>query len=497
MAVSKDFQNDINNLVIAIKRGVVIPIVGYDMLANESQPGTEKDFLKLLIRTHSENSDTKLEDLLATAHRSEDELTGYELTNMFYHNLPSKTERDNFRMALSETIEDKRFHFDLTPESFRKLVSIKHFTFFINATFTNILSLAYNAYRAKGNTEEEIKSSYDVLRYHPTEPDILPNSAPSKFVLDFKKPVIYNLFGTHDEARGDYLLTDADYIELIYDLIQDKNDKFKNLVSFLNKANLLFLGCNFPDWFFRFFIRICVGDRLDSASAIERKTVIDRINNLQLDSSRSVFLSYYKIQTLKMDCNTLIDEIYKNLSKDKDKATHIVEDQENNNIFISYCRDDEQVAKDVVVQLDDKYIDYFLDENALRTGDNLNNSISGAIDKCCVFLFIVSSNIQKSEKYLWEELRYAKARNKVIWPVYKEFVNKDMLLPAEFNVSDDLRELLNKNAKLGIVLANEPASSSELPNEEIGKRGNTIPQAKLREIKEAQFKCRTGEKKRP
>jgi hypothetical protein len=56
---------------------------------------------------------------------------------------------------------------------------------------------------------------------------------------------------------------------------------------------------------------------------------------------------------------------------------------------------------------------------------------------------------------------------------------------------------LNKNAKLGIVLANEPASSSELPNEEIGKRGNTIPQAKLREIKEAQFKCRTGEKKRP
>jgi len=50
------------------------------------------------------------------------------------------------------------------------------------------------------------------------------------------------------------VLTDADYIELIYDLIQAKQNKCAKLLSYLKEGYLLFLGCNFPDWFFRFFI---------------------------------------------------------------------------------------------------------------------------------------------------------------------------------------------------------------------------------------------------
>ena len=484
--LSREIQKSIDEIVFSIKRGVVIPIIGYDMLFNKSETGNERDFLKQLIKKHAENDSQELKDKIF---ENENDLTGYELINSYYHSISGKNERDNFKIALSETIKTERFNWQLIPESFRKLVSIKDLTFFINATFTNSLALAYNAYRAEGNSKEEIKASYDVLRYHPTEPDKIPDFAPSRFKLNLKKPLIYNIFGTHDEERGDYLLTDADYIELIYDLIQDKTDKFKNLVSFLNEANLLFLGCNFPDWFFRFFIRVCVGDRLDSVSAIEKKTVIDSLNNL--DRSRSVFINHYKIQTLDMDCNTLIDEIYQTFYRDKDRNTYVVADQQNNNIFISYCREDEQVAKDISAQFDEQYIQYFLDESELRTGDKLSGKIMDAIDKCCLFLPIVSLNIQNSSQFIWEEWNYAVNRPDRIWPVYKELVKKDMWLPDTFGVTPNVRKfILDRNESLSIVLEKEP------PTNEIALRGNLIPEKKLKDIKEKQYNCRVSEKKR-
>jgi hypothetical protein len=485
--LSKDIQKSIDEIVFSIKRGVVIPIIGYDMLFNKSQTGGERDFLKQLIKKHAENDSQELKDKIF---KNENDLTGYELINSYYHSISGKNERDNFKIALSETIKTERFNWQLIPESFRKLVSIKSLTFFINATFTNSLALAYNAYRAERNENGETKWSYDVLRYHPTEPDRIPDSAPSRFVLNLKKPLIYNIFGTHDEERGDYLLTDADYIELIYDLIQDKTDKFKNLVSYLNKANLLFLGCNFPDWFFRFFIRVCVGDRLDSVSAIEKKTVIDSLNNL--DRSRSVFINHYKIQTLDIDCITLVDEIYRTFYNDKDRNLYVVEDQQNNNVFISYCRADEQVAKDIAAQFDEQYIQYFLDDSELTSGDKLTAKIIDAIDKCCLFLPVVSSNIKNSSAFVWKEWDYAVKTPDKIWPVYKEFVDKDMWLPKSYAVANAVKKtILDSDELVAIALRGDPQGN------EIAQRGNLIPEGKLKDIKERQYDCRVSEKKRP
>jgi hypothetical protein len=473
MALTPEVQASIQRIVMSIKRGVVIPIVGYDMLFNEFDgKESERDFLKRLIKIHAK--DDKLEQRFEAKYKRRD-FTGYELMNLFYHDLENK---DNFKLELSNTIQAQRYNWQLIPESFRKLVSIKHFELFINGTFTNTLDLAFNSYRAKGLDQDEIKSSYQVLNYHPSEPDVLHQSAPPRFHIKFEKPAIYNLFGTHDEERGDYLLTDADYIEIIYDLILDRQQKFKNILSYLNKGTLLFLGCNFPDWFFRFFIRVCVGDRLDSLPKIDRKTVIDSLNSV--DSNRSVFINQYKIETVDIDCNTLIDEIFQAFSKENGSPS-ILGDRRNNNVFISYCRADEQVANDISSQFESKYIEYFLDSEILSTGDNLNDKITEAIDKCCVFLPIVSNNVQQATPYVWKEWQYAVTKKKTIWPVFKEFVDPFMLLSSKTEVSNDVRnQVLSKNNTLGFVLG-------EL---------NQIDESKIKEIKEAQYQSRvSGNKK--
>lgn len=482
MSKNSELQKSIDDIVLAIKTGVVIPVVGYDLLFNEFEnQNEENDFLKLLIKKHAENDDQQLKDKVFV---DEKKSTGYELINTYYHSLAPR-DKQVFKLDLSRTIKNGRLNWQLIPESFRKLVSIKHFKFFINGTFTNTLELALNTYRGVGKNPEDIKSSYSVFNYHPIHPQDLPSARPPRrFYLDFEKPVIYNLFNTHDEIQGDYLLTDADYIELIYDLMQDKGESFKNLLGYLNKANLLFLGCNFPDWFFRFFIRVCVGDRLDAAPDLEKKMVIDSLNNL--DSSRSVFISHYKIQTLRIDCNTLIDEIYKVFLKDKE-TSNVIAGKGNSNVFISYCRADEQLAYDIAEQLDDKYIEYFLDNSQLRSGDSLNDSIASAIDKCCIFLPVVSNNIAKASPYIWREWKYAVDRKKTIWPVFKEFVDRDMLLPPELGVNAEVRDaILNKNNICGITLSQEGSDG------EIAARGNVIAEQKLKDIKETQFHCRVS-----
>jgi hypothetical protein len=441
-------QKSIDDIVYQILLGKVIPIIGYDLLHSQFDDSLTDDFLKRMIKIHAKEESNNL--------NLDNSKTGYELINDYYHSLQNN---ETFKLKLSKTIQKERINLQLIPESYRKLVSIKDFKLFINATFTNSLELALNAYRAEGKTEEEIKSAYQVYNYHPTEPTDLPEEAPHKnFLVNFECPVIYNLFGTHDDRRGDYVLTDADYIELIYDLIENKQQKFTNLLSFLNGGYLLFLGCNFPDWFFRFFVRLSVQERLDRSSTTSRKSVIDSLT----DPSRSVFISQYKIQSVGIDCNSLVDEIFKRLQREK-SAILETEDSGNSKIFISYCRKDEDVAKAIAAQFDEKYIDYFLDSNDLDVGNNLNNKITNAIDRCCLFLPVVSANIGVASPYIWLEWKYAIDGKKETWPFFKDFVEQAMLLPESYGVSAELRnKILDKNNTLGIK---PDEGTSSIPDE--------------------------------
>ncbi len=469
--------NAINKIADQIKTGKVIPIIGYDLLFHEFDTNNVgDDLLKSLIKIHAH--DDNLENTLRDAQTENGHITGNELLNSYYHRLDVE-DKNSFKVSLSNTILDQRFNLQLIPESLRKLVSIKYFKLFINATFTNSLELALNTYRAEGRDEQEIKSSYTVLNYHPNTPEDLPEQAPDRFYINLNKPHIYNLFGTHDSQDHEYVLTDADYIELIYDLIAKKKEKFKNLLSYLNGrgAYLLFLGCNFPDWFFRLFIRICVGDRLDMASTVELKAVIDNLNMLKLDPSRTIFIDRYKIQKLDINCNLLVDEVYK-IFLHQQGTPHLVNKQ-NNNVFISYCRKDEQVAGDVANQFDINFIEYFLDSQQLKTGDALTQRIKDEIDKACVFMPVVSNNLQSASDYFCLEWAYALHKEKEIWPIFKEFPDQNIPLPCGQDKLSEIRDkILNKDNKLGIRLDDN----------------NLIDIAKLADIKRKQYLCRTSGK---
>lgn len=472
MPLPADLQQSVDEIVYEIKKGTVIPIIGYDLLNEPLMNNGEPDFLKLLIKEHV-NDDALLDRLVANSHNGA--LTGHELANEYYHSLGAR--KNSFKQKLSRTIKQERFKWKLIPDSYRKLVSIKHFELFINATFMNSVELAFNTYRGAGLSEEEIKSSYSVMNYGRYDGKLLePASERGGFRLALKKPVVCNIFGTHDEIAGNYILTDADYVELIHELITNDQEKFSSLLSYLNSGYLLFLGCNFPDWFFRFFIRICVANRLD-LTPIRQKAVIDSLNGI--DQSRAVFINNYGIQKLDIDCNTLIDEIYLALNESREES--LLDDEGNSKVFISYCLKDRAVAEAIAAQFDANYIEYFIDYRQIETGDSIDGKIKKAIDKCSVFAAIVSDSISSGSPYVCKEWNYAIDTDKLIIPVFKQFVQQSMYLPIEEKTSGNIRNLiLNKDNTAGIPLTDD----------------NKIALEQLKDIKEMQYKSRVSGHKR-
>jgi hypothetical protein len=465
-------QNETIDLIVsAIQTGKVIPIIGYDLLHYEFEKiSSEDDFLKGLLKVHSNISD------LAAAFP--DAKTGNEYINAYYHSLPLQ-KQDAFKANISNTILTERLNLKVIPESLKKVVGIKQFNLFINATFTNVLEMALSTYRIQEQDSTKIRDAYVMANYRAADPQDMPEAAPDIFHLHLPKPVIYNLFGTHDSQDNDFVLTDADYIELIYDLIERKKSKFPNLFSYLEKGYLLFLGCNFPDWFFRLFVRFCIGNRVDMAKeATSRKAVIDTL--VTIDNSRTVFIHNYGIQSINLDCNMLVNEIYQRFEK-MAGGQYLVPKTENNKIFLSYCRADYDVVKGVSDQLAGKFIDHFLDTQQLVSGMDLHDTIKKEIDNACLILAFVSNNLSAASDYFCLEWGYALRKGKVIWPVFIDFVDSaSIMLPCKDpTIVPRIREeVLNRYNMLGIKLTDD----HQIPDDPAS--------SKLNEIKEQVFRCR-------
>src|SRR5204863_7088136 len=103
---------------------------------------------------------------------------------------------------------------------------------------------------------------------------------------------------------------------------------------------------------------------------------------------------------------------------------------------------------------DAAYIEYFFDRQELRNGNKLDATVEAAIRKCCIFMPIVSSNVENASPYVWREWNYAVNMDKEIWPVYKNFIDPDTLsqLNLGFELNAGVKErILNRNHKVGVA----------------------------------------------
>lgn len=125
-------------------------------------------------------------------------------------------------------------------------------------------------------------------------------------------------------------------------------------------------------------------------------------------------------------------------------------------VFISYSHEDKHVADNICRYLEDNNISYFLDKEAIKPASDWLTTLAESIQKCKVFLILISKNSFKSE-YSMMELQYAYSErieyNISILPyLIDEGISQDMLPPSVKMMLNSIQWISMSDHPIGQIL---------------------------------------------
>jgi hypothetical protein len=291
-------------------------------------------------------------------------------------------------------------HAALTPSTpLRTLAAIPGFDLFISLTFDSLLA---DALRAEGGGVQQIAYSPNAVRDLPS-----PKS-------ELQQPLVFQLLG-RASASPDYAICDDDLLEFLH-AMQDKQRQPKTLFDELRGNHLLILGCSFGDWLARFFLR--TARNLELSQKRRRWDVLVGTETLH-DPKLSQFLESFSPDTrvVRMTAEQFVAELstrwhaqHPATARNGEAAVTepITEGSRISSgaIFISYASDDLEAASRLAEGLRAAGLDVWLDKSALQMGDDWARSIRRGIERCSLFLPVISRHTSSEEnrrRYFWRE----------------------------------------------------------------------------------------------
>jgi hypothetical protein len=239
----------------------------------------------------------------------------------------------------------------------------------------------------------------------------------------------------------------------------------------MRSRDLLLIGCTLPDWLSRFFIRLSNPDRLYSDQRTKKEYLVGE--EAAGGPALTSFLERFSLDSrcYQIDSASFVAELYRrwrerNPSKEPTPGAPPAETPvAGGTIFISYSSDDLGAAKSLFDELRTIGGDVaWFDKGALKPGDDWERHILGAIQRCSLFLPLLSANTeQRTEGYFRREWDEAAERAKriagrkfifpiVIEPEYGGDMGRFTLLPERFKT---LQYSHAPNGKMGDALRDE------------------------------------------
>lgn len=152
----------------------------------------------------------------------------------------------------------------------------------------------------------------------------------------------------------------------------------------MNKK-LLFLGCGFPGWLGRFFRQVLNGDGPLKKGGIFAHSLQGH------DHGYVLFLQRHCSQLWLRDSGVdFVNELHTRWRRAHPKVGRA-------EVFISYAREDDDVAEKLAGLLENGGASVWLDRQKLRAGEDWNESIKKAIQDCVVFVPVVSRHSLRTE----------------------------------------------------------------------------------------------------
>ncbi len=307
-----------------------------------------------------------------------------------------------------------RHHCCLTPEPLKKLAAISHFDVYISTTFDCLLEQALNEQRFGGAARTR-SLAYSRKR----NPDDLPAEYLERS-HDGADPLVYYLFGKLG-PRDDYALMEDDILHFCHRL-QSRDHQPSNLFDLLQNKNILALGCGFPGWLTRFFLAAAKGDKYITDGA--RGVVADHAS--AQDPGLVLFLERRKTAVYEAgDAVAFVDSLHRQWMErfgtpspaaSREAAPADLPEFKPDSVFLSYASEDRAAAQIIRDALEQAGVNVWFDQRRLESGDVFEEKILRNIERCSVFIPVISRHVTISgRRFFFEEWDKA-ARESRRWP---------------------------------------------------------------------------------
>lgn len=331
------------------------------------------------------------------------------------------------------------------PESIKRLIDIKQFPMLLTTSYAPILE----KYLMENDARKWKSYAYDTT----AKADI-----PS-VILDSN--VLYYIFGKTG-VEGTFVVDEDDLLSFLH-FWHDENTRPKELCKYLSNKYLLVIGCDYPDWLFR-FMWYSMNSNFNEKRLKKGQLVISNkkvMEDTELQSFLRRIKAYYDndidefVLELCRRCENLkpIDSI--NSEIDPTPAQKV-------DFFISYANEDFEAADNIATILRNLGANVWFDKNKLKPGDTFPEDIKDNIEECRRFMPILSNHtVQETRRFFRKEWKIAKDEAELrlgmpyITPVAIDNVNiKHHLIPSEFSdvhvlkyqdgIEDEFRELIRE-----------------------------------------------------
>lgn len=332
------------------------------------------------------------------------------------------------------------------PDSFVSLFRICHFPLVLTTSYVQGLDQILDIPSTNVKVYNK-SSSVDI------SPDILSKSSS-----------LYHLFGKISTVAKSFLVTDDDLLEYLH-CWHDTSKRPSKLAEYLSDKFFLILGCNYPNWLFRFFWHSIKNFEISPRSGMQGVVALEQDNTQ--DKELIGFLS--RIRTVAGEnAEEFIKEIIEKRQEQRQLDASILDEE----IFISYASEDFAIAELIYMQLEElggKGTAWF-DKKKLRVGEDFDEIIKKRIKQCKRFMPLISKHVLTAEdRYVKKEWDFAckvyeidrNSAGEYISPIIIDDTNpyndnkENQLIPNEFkqkhainiNSSDfekELKELIRK-----------------------------------------------------
>ncbi len=262
----------------------------------------------------------------------------------------------------------KEISFDLPL--LEEFLGIPELNYFINTVVYNNL--------LESKIEERKKQKPSSINFSINE-----TFSDSEDLEKIKVPFVFNVFGSLLHTC-DPALSEDDMMEYT-GYFREKMETAKNIVNVLKNKNLLFLGCNFPDWMVRFILRLLSNEPFTEWG--NKRSIIVVNDPSEIRKEQFAFLKNYDVTTFDGNTEDFIRELTERWKKRSPQSV------KSKMIFLSYTvkdKDSVENLKTAIERLGN--VTCWYDKREISAGDDFKTEIAKNIKSADLFIPLISAN---------------------------------------------------------------------------------------------------------